>query len=271
MNKKKKRLIILSAIAGVLVFLILLSSAVFKIRGVSVEYQTTLTILSTEDLNSMVDNANLPVGKSIFFASMEESKAKMERENPYVKINGIERKFPNALVVMVSERVPVVKVEQNGVTYILDNELKILNIAATAGEFNAETGEMDLPTLEVDDWFGFNIGDLAEGEFVSNDQIRGYVDSFYRGAVAPGRDDSTVAVSEISSIENIQVSYVQELGKVQFFIEFKETSLTSTIVGDNNLTDNIYKVVGVVDDALKRNIDYEYVNCADGTIYAKER
>ena len=72
MEKKKKRLIILSIITGVLAFLILLSSAIFRIKGVSVEYQTTLTLLSKEDLNEMVENAELPVGKSIFFTSLNK-------------------------------------------------------------------------------------------------------------------------------------------------------------------------------------------------------
>ena len=70
MEKKKKRLIILSVVAGVLVFLILLSSAIFRIKGVSVEYQTTLTLLSKQDLNVMVENADLPMGKNIFFSSL---------------------------------------------------------------------------------------------------------------------------------------------------------------------------------------------------------
>lgn len=272
MEKKKKRLIILSVVAGALVLLMLLSSAVFKIRGVSVEYQTTLTLLTKDDLKLMVDNAEIPYGKSIFFSSLDDNIKKMEKSNPYVKVNGIERKFPNSLVVLVSERVPVVKVEYGEATYVLDNELKVLNIARSVGDFNFETGEKDLPVLKVSSSFGFSVGNVEAGDFVNNDQIKGYVDAFYRGAVAPSRENASVAVSRISTLETITINYVEELKKVEFVVAYSGIDgLTSSIIGDNNLADNVYKVMTTLNEALVSGKNYEYINCTDGVIYAKEK
>lgn len=272
MEKKKKRLIILSVVTGVLVFIILLSSAVFKIKGVSVEYQTTLTLLTKDELNLMVEKAEIPYGKSIFFSSLDESVEKMEKNSPYVKVNGIERKFPNSLVVLVSERVPVVKVEYGGATYVLDSELKVLNIARSVGELNLETGEKDLPVLSVESSFGFSVENAEVGDFIHNETIRGYVDAFYRGAVAPSREDASVAVSRISTLETIDVKYVEELKKVEFVVTYSGIDgLTTSIIGDNNLTDNVYKVMTALNNALVSGKNYEYINCTDGVIYAKEK
>ena len=271
MEKKKKRLIVLAVIAGVLVFVILLSSAIFKIKGVSVEYQTTLTLLDKNGLNEMVESSGIPVGKSIFFSTFDESISKMEKDNPYVKINGIERKFPNSLVVLVSERVPVVRVEHGGLTYVLDNELKVLNAVKSDSEYNSKTGEKDLPLLELSAEYALNLDSAGTGEFLDNDVVKGYVDAFYRGAVSPSKENDSIAVSLISTIEAIQVSYITELEKVQFFITYSDLSLTSTIIGDNNLEDNIYKVMTTVNHALVNGLEYEYINCSDGTIYAKQK
>ena len=274
MEKKKKRLIILSVVAGVLVFLILLSSAIFRIKGVSVEYQTTLTLLSKQDLNVMVENADLPMGKNIFFSSLDDNMAKMEKANPYVKINGIERKFPNSLVVLVSERVPVVQVKYNDCYYILDSELKVLNVVpeASPGEYIAQTGEKDLPYLELSKEYALSLDGVTKGDFIANEQVQKFVDAFYRGSVTPSKDNADVAISLISTIKTIKVSYKAELKKVQFDLTYKgDLGLTSTIIGDNNLVDNIYKVMAVVNyDITHDEVSYSQVNCTDGVVYAKE-
>ena len=96
-EKKKKRLIISGIIVGALVFVLLLSSTIFQIRSVSVEYQTTLSVLTKEDLDRMITEADFPIGESIFFAKFDENISVMEKAYPYAKISGVERKFPNSI------------------------------------------------------------------------------------------------------------------------------------------------------------------------------
>lgn len=271
MEKKKKRLIILSVIAGVLLSIILLSSAIFTIKSASVEYQTTLTVLTSEELSQMVENADLPYGKSIFFSSLKGYMASMEKENPYVKINKIKRTFPNSLVVLVSERVPVVRFNSHGDDYILDNELKVLNVATNFSGYNSANGEKDLPQLIIAESFEFNVNGLTKGDFVNNETIQSYVDAFYRGAVTSSREDQEVAVSLINSIETITISYSKELEKVVFDLTFTGSSLTSKIIGDNNLIDCVYKIVKTVNLSLANGEDYEYINSTDGVVYTKKK
>lgn len=271
MEKKKKRLIILSVIAGVLCFVILLTSAIFTIKSTSIEYQTTLTVLTTDDLSAMVESVDIPYGKSIFFSSLRDCRANMEKLCPYVKINGIERTFPNSLVVLVSERVPVVRVETPNGTYVLDSDLKVLNLAKTLGDYNSASSELDLPVLVVSDDFGLDVVSAEEGEFVSNKKIAEYVDAFYRGAVTTSPEDASVAVSMISSIASIQIGYKEELKKTIFNLTYKGTGLTTEIIGDNNLVDNVYKVINTVNQLLSSGVEYESVNCTDGKIYIVDK
>ena len=267
MEKKKKRLIIVSIIAGTLVLLVLLSSAIFKIKSVSIEYQTTLNLLSVEDLNKMVEESEIPYGKSIFFSSLDENIREMEESQPYIKVNKIERKFPNSLVVLVSERVPVVKVETTSGTYILDSDLKVLNIATNLNEFNSQTGENDLPKLVISEDFNKKVASHKKGEFVEDATVQKYVDAFYRGAVSPGKEDKSVAISLIHTIEEIKVGYVEELGATCFDITYGGLSVKSRIIGDNNLVDDIYKVLSAVSMS---GDEYSEINCTDGVIYAKK-
>ena len=268
MEKKKKRLIIFSILAGTLIILVLLSSAIFQIKSVSVEYQTTLTLLSVDELNSMVEDASIPYGKSIFFASLESNMSEMEKEHPYVKVNKIERKFPNSLVVLVSERVPVVRVQgSNGKTYVLDSELKVLNIVQTDSEYNAQTGEKDLPLLTDESGaLGSSIVSYQTGEFLKNDAVKSYVDAFYRGAVATSKDNNYVPISLLHMIDEIKFNYSNSLQTMCFNLTYKDNDIKTKIIGDNNLVDDIYKVMCVV----LTGEDYSEVNCTDGVVYAKK-
>ena len=268
MEKKKKRLIIFSCLVGTLIILVLLSSAIFKIKSVSVEYRTTLTTLSVQELNTMIDEADIPYGKSIFFSSLDSSLQEMEKEYPYVKINKIERKFPNSLVVLVSERVPVVRVKSGDKTYVLDNELKVLHIVKNDGEYNSKTGEHDLPVLiDESGEFSSQVAQYGEGDFINNAKVKGYVDAFYRGAVTAGDADSLVAISLMHTMSEIRFNHSKSLNTMVFNVSYSDSDIKTQIIGDNNLVDNVYKVMCVVTSGG----DYAEVNCTHGIIYAKNK
>lgn len=278
MEKKKKRIIISSIIAGVIVVVLLLSSTIFKIRSVSVEYQTTLTLLSKDELEQMVDDAVFPIGKSIFFAKFDENISSMEKSHPYAKINGVERKFPSYLVVYVSERVPVVRYETSNGVMVLDSDLKILNFVRN-GEYNAIAGEGALPILKINNIpnFNLNVDGFEKGDFLNSEKLKTWVKAFYEGAVCPSTNlDGSQAISCISMIKSIAISYESELEKFSFFVEYNEknsdnSSITSTIIGEEDLTNTIYKVITSVNHAITSGIEYEYINASGGVLYAKEK
>lgn len=251
-----------------MVLLLLLSSAVFKIRSVSVEDQTRLTYLNKSMLNDMIQNAELPIGSSIFFARFDDNVKAMEKAHPYVKINDIERKFPGDVVVYVSERVPVVKIKSGAKTFVLDSDLKILNVAENNVGFITETAEQDVPELILGNNLKMNIdfSALSAGDFiVGQDKLKEYVWSFYHGAVFSA-NGSPEALSCITTLNSITIDYVPELEKVAFYIDYKGTTITSTIEGETELVEVIYKVVTAVRERSSySNVDY--INSKDGIIY----
>ena len=269
MEKKKKRLIILSIIAGAMVLLLLLTSTVFSIREVTIEHQTTLNVLTKTDLDNMINKDNMPYRKSIFFTSMKPYIKEIEEAYPYAKVNGIVRKFPNQLVVKISERVPVVRVATSGGEYILDSDLKVLNIAKVPGDYNSISGEKDLPELIIAESFGFNLTAYKKSGFVDNEVICGYVDAIYRGVVHSDKTNPTLAISDLKMIQSIEVSYVKELERVRFKIVYTDSGLTSEIIGDNNLKENIYKVFSATQEL--DSSEYSAVNCTDGVVYAVKK
>lgn len=268
MEKKKKRIIIASLLVGVIVSLLLLSSAVFKIRSVTVEDQTHLLHLKTEDLNNMLEVGDMPIGSSIFFTRFDDNIKAMEKAYPYVKINGIERKFPSDVIIYVSERVPVVRVKYGSKTYVLDSDLKILNIVIDQSEFITETAEKDVPELIVgmNSNININFDGKEKGDFIENSgSLKEYVSALYHGAVFTS-NDSHNALSCISAIKSVRIDYKKELGKISFYIEYNDTDIVSTIDGDKDLTDTIYEVVSCV-RKYSADTTIAYINATDGVVY----
>ena len=63
-----------------------------------------------------------------------------------------------------------------------------------------------------------------------------------------------------------EIDYKKELGKVSFYLEYNGTHIVSTIDGDKDLTDTIYKVVSYV-RANAQDATLAYINATDGTLY----
>lgn len=276
MEKKKKRILISSIIVGVIVVAMLLSSTIFKIRSVSYEYQTTLTCLSKEELFAMIEEADFPIGKSIFFARFDDNITKMEKEHPYAKINGIERKFPSYLVVYISERVPVVRFESNGSILVLDADLKVLNKVVTASEYHSASGEADLPKITIGEIPAFSVSTsgVQQGDFLNSEQMRSWVNAFYEGAVCPSPLDplGVSAISCIKMIKSISVGYVAEIGKPEFNITYNDYNLTTRILGDETLADDIYKVISTINSVEAGKSPDEVfarIDVSGGVVYAE--
>lgn len=270
MEKKKKRIIIALSLVGVIVSVLLLSSAVFQIRSVSVQDQTRLSYLNKTTLNKMLEEADMPIGSSIFFARFDDNVKAMEKSYPYVKINGVERMFPSDVVVYVSERVPVVRINYGGKVYVLDADLKILNVITSSSGYITETAEKDVPELRITPAAGLslNLNGLDKGDFVTgSDKIKEYITAFYNGAVIGSIGDKTEAISCITMIKSIKIDYIPELGKMAFYLEYNGTNITSTIEGEGELTDVVYKMIAAVNDALSSGENITYINATEGKFY----
>lgn len=268
-----------SVIVGVLVAIMLLSSTVFTVKSISVEYQTTLNYITEKDFDGIIEDGAFEYGKNIFFVRFDENIRKIEKANPYVKVNNIERKFPSYACVNISERMPVVQMEAGRGKYILDSEGKIVNIVSTFNDYILVKGENDLPHLRINNVEGVNLklDNYETGDFVLNEKLTFWLDAFYRGAVRSSATDESSAISCISIIESIEIDYDKEIESIRFHLIYKNYSyeenfeihpLESTISGEKDLVDSVYKIISAVRAVGDK---YKNINCINGEIFYGEK
>ena len=143
---KKKWIIALSVIVGIVLILVILAFTLFSLKSVSIDYRTNKTYITATD-DEIIEDAKIDMGGSVFFRNKQYYIDNIERANPYVKVVNIETVFPSSFVIHIAERQKVFAVEHNGQCYIVDEDYKVLEII---GEYNPEqTDAILLNGLEV--------------------------------------------------------------------------------------------------------------------------
>lgn len=128
--KKNKSLIIILSVFAFIVLLVVLSSTVFCLKNVELNFLSN-TINLTEKSDDILASGEFKFNQSIFFANKSQYKQNLEENNPYIKIVNIETIFPNKLRINAVERNELLALkgyENNEFKgyMILDDSLKVL-------------------------------------------------------------------------------------------------------------------------------------------------
>ena len=121
----KKRLVAMFISLCIIVTLCVLGGAVFVVRDVEVvrlEGLENNTQITDKDI---IATTRISYGKSIFAISESKVVSNIENTYPNIKVRGIERVFPNKIVINLIERVPMVAIKFKGQNdyLILDNNM----------------------------------------------------------------------------------------------------------------------------------------------------
>ena len=136
----KKAIISLSIIAFIIVFIGVLFSTVFCLRTQSVNIiGDTPVNISKEDI---ITTAGLKKGESIFMIDKDKAINKIEATYPYVKVIQIKTISVSEIDIRIRARHEMFYTKQNNNFYIMDEELKVLNIV----EASTEGSESNEPT-----------------------------------------------------------------------------------------------------------------------------
>lgn len=269
--ERKKRLIILGIVLTCVLLIVVLSSALFSFKTISIECRTNMFVVTEADHQSIIDSGEFNYGKNILFTNFTKNIENIELKNPYVKVINIERKFPNYAVINIKERTPVVKLNcAGGGFYIVDEELKILNIVKSESGFNKSLNEDKLPILSIDSSLNLKYDrNMAVGEFLDAPELKRIVSAFYNGVVTSEVvGDEIIANSCITTIESIVVSYESALECNKYFLSFKMSSVHAEIYDNGeNLTENIYKVISLF---IQYGEQYSLYKCSASGIVGKE-
>lgn len=148
--KKNKSLFVILSILVVLVLVIILSSTIFCLKNVEINFMNITTKLTNCD-EEIISSGNFKYNQSIFFVDKEKYKQILEENNPYLKVVNLETIFPSTLVINAVEREELFATEcynSSGLYsgfLIYDDELKVLKVDKTY-----ENNKLNAITLKID-------------------------------------------------------------------------------------------------------------------------
>ncbi|MDR0850212.1 MAG: FtsQ-type POTRA domain-containing protein [Christensenellaceae bacterium] len=146
---KNKVLISILCCFAFVVLIVVLSSTVFTLKEVRVEFYDTNDQLITDyntlkhftaaDTQSIIDSANFNMGQNIFLVKKEQYTNSLEKNNPYLKVITLTTYFPNKIIIKVHEREELFAVPygSSGLYAITDGEMKVLYTTDTPDPFGA--------------------------------------------------------------------------------------------------------------------------------------
>lgn len=166
---KNIRLVIILSIFVFFTLIVVLCSTVFTLSTVDLGWRTSTKVLSDTTDNQIISSAKFDIGESVFLLNKQKYIDNLETNNPYLKVLGMEIKFPNKIKVSVSEReeLYVLKVVNEnaatGYSYVyLDYDLKVLKI--TDKEVQANQTNPAILTLEG---LNYTVNDFSAGQFTN--------------------------------------------------------------------------------------------------------
>lgn len=132
----KKRLIAMFVSLVVIIVLCVLGGAVFVVQDIQIVIESGDDIeIANEEI---IKTANVSYGKSIFAISESKVVSNIEGHFPTLKVRGVERIFPNKIILKIAQRVPVVAIKFEGKQeyLILDNNMcAIEKVTAPSEEY----------------------------------------------------------------------------------------------------------------------------------------
>ena len=129
---KKKRVIALSIVLGIIVVAIIFCCTVFRLNRIDIEFISQTEASFDVTKQQILDAGNFKMGSNLLFTKYDENIANIEKQCANLKVVKIVKKFPNKMSVYVREREGQLRIKDNeGYYYIFDEEMKVINIKDT--------------------------------------------------------------------------------------------------------------------------------------------
>ncbi len=205
--KYKKLLIFITSLIFIST-LVFSSVFLFKIAEINV---TSHKIKGSNNFIDVVleEYAKTYEGKNLIFKSSKNIKSDLENLSGYIKVNKVEKVFPNKLNIEVEERAEVFSLKYNGDYYVFDETLKLLT--KKSENVNNVNG---LSNVEL----YLNLSDFNENGFLNSDKLEFY-DQEMKNTFA---EISGLILERKENIKSIKVN-VRSDGKINRFLLFTMT------------------------------------------------
>lgn len=214
-EKRKKFWIIFSAVIASIIAICAIFGIVTNLKTVSVEFRQRIagqSRLEENILDKVRDDGEFEYGKGLLFVDINSSIDKIEKKNPFVKVEQIIRKFPNSATVYISERVPISYIEDETFYYVLDKEFKVLDKIQKSAQGQTYMSENYLTKIyKIETDFGANV--YETGDFVTLNENLNHIKQVHSGIV--GALETSTGIKSIK-IENNEVCIVMKKDNTTF-------------------------------------------------------
>lgn len=185
---KGKRLVILLSVLACLTVLIVLSSTLFTLQTINVEWLTTKSELTYLKDSQIIENVSK--GDSIFLLKKDDVATELEKKFPYLRVVYIETKFPNKIVIHSAERQSMFAIRLSDDEYVvIDAYGKVLKLA-TSSIF--ASGELGIKPIKLTfDNCPINPSDYNVGEYIDNEIIMNIVEKVSKSLFESGYTSTT--------------------------------------------------------------------------------
>ena len=123
---KKKLIISISALLGVITVVLTLCFTVFTVKEVEIDFRTSLE--QPYDEEEIIKEANIDFGKCLLFMSKTGYIKRIEEKFPYLEVINIETVFPSKLVIHCAERQELFAFQKDDQMALLDKDFKVLSV-----------------------------------------------------------------------------------------------------------------------------------------------
>ena len=250
---KSKRLIAILGVLGFLVVLIVMSSTLFTLQSISVNWLTSKYRLENVDDYQIVKDVEK--GQSIFLLKKDDISSKLEKSFPYLRVVSIETKFPNKIVIHTAERESLYAIKLSDSEYaVIDEKGKVLTL--TDGSI-FEGSEADLgtrPILVNFENMALDVKDYVEGEDIKNTYIKNLLSdlslSFRESRYSPTTCKGVMKSIDIESEgKKSEVNIQTRNGMVLKIHEIEEYTTDKLLLGFERY--NYYHTQGIVDCTIE--------------------
>lgn len=222
---KKKRVIALSIVLGIIVVAIIFCCTVFRLNRIDIEFISQTEASFDVTKQQILDAGNFKMGSNLLFTKYDENIANIEKQCANLKVVKIVKKFPNKMSVYVREREGQLRIKDNeGYYYIFDEEMKVINITATYDDYK-DYCECDFEGFELPN-------DLQLGDFLTSGEVKdkmlGLVNSIYSAGRTP-----------MSIMSNILFEYDAAVRDYVYTFNFK-TGAKVRITGEQNVSERAF-------------------------------
>lgn len=248
---KNKRLAIFLIILTFLTVFVVLSSAIFSLKFVEINYMSNVDVLTGQQ-SQIIESGNFRYGENVFFSSKSNYTKNLEKSNPYLRVINIETKFPNKLVINAVERKECYVIKLSNNKYAVTDEymkvLKLLDVYKNTANNGIEIKNTDISAQNV-----------AEGDFfaLENDYFKALFNSFR---------EWRISYDEVKEkIESIQLNF-NKIG--QLLISMRSGVKIVIENSINQISDKINYAFSIYDTTSKNGEEVDYTQ--NGTIYIYE-